>query len=741
MAIDFSKKTTFLASEKTGKPFTPEQEREIIKVIQDAYDLSPTYDGLPQRYIRDNAIDMFENWVNTLGKQITIIFLEGKFQAKTNGSGLIEIDPNYAKKGSYIGVNGTAIRSTFKDALIHELGHALRYYQDDWENYIGTSNPANPTNIRDYSGGNVTYINRIYKELGIPLQLSYTASDYTEKIIKPGYEYTNGTKIDAALALGTAVKKERLSSRKDWDSTPLGNSNDLLIGSPSSNTLKSGPGNDFLFGGLGNDTLDGGTGSDTGVYYGLRKNYFITQAANGDWTVQGITGLGKNAGIDTLKNIEFLQFDDPDPNRPGKKKAWALDSTFIKDIKREKSIAFVFDTTRNLVLPSLPDFLANPFPTIVSSLDNSKILAASILDVVFADPDNDVEIGVVGFNDTTIGNSSQISLQFTEQADFTNRKAAAITAINNLTASDGGDIAETPFDGLLLALNQLQWRDGGTHQIFLFTDAPAKDYALADQVTALAHNIGSTIASTATTALAGGALNTFNLISSSRDETTEIYTTQVQIFTIFTGAADADTIALAAISNNNDGALLTGSTNDRLLQQILATFNPPPVNESFNRSPTNDFNGDGNSDILWRNTNGNIAIWSLDGTIATSQSLGSLTADWTIAGTGDFNGDLTEDILWRNDDGTVVAWQLNDSAFTTSTVLGRVGTDWKIAGTGDFNGDSESDILWRNNDGTVALWQLNDLAYTAGVSLGRVSADWKIAGAADFNGDGESDIL
>jgi FG-GAP-like repeat len=469
--------------------------------------------------------------------------------------------------------------------------------------------------------------------------------------------------------------------------------------------------------------LEGGTGSDTGVYYGLRKNYFITQAANGDWTVQGITGLGKTAGIDTLKNIEFLQFDDPDPDRPGKKKAWTLDSTFIKDVKREKSIAFVFDTTRNLVLPSLPDFLTNPFPTIVSSLDNSKILASSILDAVFADPDNDAEIGIVGFNDTTIGNSSQIALSFTEQDDFIDRKAAALEAIDSLTASDGGDIAETPFDGLLLALNQLQWRDGGTHQIFLFTDAPAKDYALADQVTALARNIGSTIASTATTALAGGALNTFNLVSSSLDETTDLYTTQVQIFTIFTGAADADTTALAAISNNNDGALLTGSTNDKLLQQILATFNPPPVDESFNRSPTNDFNGDGNSDILWRNTNGNIAIWSLDGTIATPQSLGSLTADWTIAGTGDFNGDLTEDILWRNDDGTVVAWQLNDSAFTTSTVLGRVGTDWTIAGTGDFNGDSESDILWRNNDGTVALWQLNDSAYTAGVSLGRVSAD------------------
>jgi hypothetical protein len=88
-----------------------------------------------------------------------------------------------------------------------------------------------------------------------------------------------------------------------------------------------------------------------------------------------------------------------------------------------------------------------------------------------------------------------------------------------------------------------QWRlDGGTHQIFLFTDSPAKDYVLADYVTALAHNVGATIASTAIATLAGGAVNTFNLVGSSLTETT-----QVQIYTVFTGAAGTDTAALASI--------------------------------------------------------------------------------------------------------------------------------------------------------------------------------------------------
>jgi FG-GAP-like repeat/RTX calcium-binding nonapeptide repeat (4 copies) len=175
----------------------------------------------------------------------------------------------------------------------------------------------------------------------------------------------------------------------------------------------------------------------------------------------------------------------------------------------------------------------------------------------------------------------------------------------------------------------------------------------------------------------------------------------------------------------------------------VATYVSPDINQDVNfiQLPTNDFNGDSNSDILWRNIDGSVAIWSLDGNAATPQSLGSVTLDWTIAGTGDFNGDLTEDILWRNDNGTVALWTINDSILTSSSVFGTVGTDWKIVGTGDFNGDSESDILWRNDNGTVALWQINDSILTTSNVLGTVGTDWKIVGTGDFNNDGESDIL
>jgi FG-GAP-like repeat/RTX calcium-binding nonapeptide repeat (4 copies) len=166
-----------------------------------------------------------------------------------------------------------------------------------------------------------------------------------------------------------------------------------------------------------------------------------------------------------------------------------------------------------------------------------------------------------------------------------------------------------------------------------------------------------------------------------------------------------------------------------------------PLSTLLSQNPTNDLNGDGNSDILWRNIDGSVAIWSLEGNAATPQFVDSVSLDWTIAGTGDFNGDLTEDILWRNDNGDVALWTMNDSIVTTSSVLGTVGIDWKIVGTGDFNGDSESDILWRNDDGRVALWQMNDSIVTTSRVLDTVSLDWTIVETGDFNSDGESDIL
>jgi len=161
-----------------------------------------------------------------------------------------------------------------------------------------------------------------------------------------------------------------------------------------------------------------------------------------------------------------------------------------------------------------------------------------------------------------------------------------------------------------------------------------------------------------------------------------------------------------------------------------------------------DFNGDGRSDILWRNsTTGEDVIWLMNGAAISSSVRFATVADpnWSIAGVGDFNGDGKSDILWRNRaTGENTIWLMNGAAISGAAMFATVADpNWSIAGVADFNGDGKSDILWRNRaTGENTIWFMNGAAISSGASIAAVTdLNWSIAGVGDFNGDGKSDIL
>ena len=161
-----------------------------------------------------------------------------------------------------------------------------------------------------------------------------------------------------------------------------------------------------------------------------------------------------------------------------------------------------------------------------------------------------------------------------------------------------------------------------------------------------------------------------------------------------------------------------------------------------------DLNGDGLSDIVWRNTAGYVDFWDANaGAGAASfsaQPVVFVSIDWQIQAVGDFNGVGKAGMLWRNaNSNDINIWNANaGSGGLYATDLGYLSSDWKFAGVGDFSGDGRQDILWRNSNGEVALWTptANASSY-ASVDLGFVSTDWQIQQVGDFNGDGKSDIL
>ena len=87
-----------------------------------------------------------------------------------------------------------------------------------------------------------------------------------------------------------------------------------------------------------------------------------------------------------------------------------------------------------------------------------------------------------------------------------------------------------------------------------------------------------------------------------------------------------------------------------------------------------DFNGDGNADIIFQHDNGQAAMWLMDAN-ANATFVGAVGpfnpgADWQIKGVGDFNGDGKDDLVWQHTNGQAAMWLMDG---TETTFVGAVG--------------------------------------------------------------------
>jgi hypothetical protein len=153
---------------------------------------------------------------------------------------------------------------------------------------------------------------------------------------------------------------------------------------------------------------------------------------------------------------------------------------------------------------------------------------------------------------------------------------------------------------------------------------------------------------------------------------------------------------------------------------------------------TGDFNGDGVDDILWRNNAGIVTDWlgiPNGGFVENNANAATGAADnsWTVVGTGDFNGDGISDILWRNSSGLLTDWLGTSSGGfvenNTNAVNGAADNSWQVVAVGDYNGDAIDDILWRNASGIVTNWlgtANGGFTTNANHFVASVSTDWHV---------------
>ncbi len=204
-----------------------------------------------------------------------------------------------------------------------------------------------------------------------------------------------------------------------------------------------------------------------------------------------------------------------------------------------------------------------------------------------------------------------------------------------------------------------------------------------------------------------------------------------------------------------------------------------------------DFDGNGKADIYWVKNGdqvtssdpdrGRTAIWYMSGANWTGEAYFSkLTTDLALKGTGDFNGDGRTDLLFRNTTtnrfrihfgggGTLfpgqsaagITEQCDGSAIASNCSIvhgpsyynqytddsaGRgypapVSSAWDVVQIADFNHDGRDDILWRSG-GYLVVWFLDGARFLGEASVmfpGETSAhyvdsNWETAGIARESG-------
>ncbi len=139
---------------------------------------------------------------------------------------------------------------------------------------------------------------------------------------------------------------------------------------------------------------------------------------------------------------------------------------------------------------------------------------------------------------------------------------------------------------------------------------------------------------------------------------------------------------------------LSGATNARIADaRGMATI--------LDRSVPGDFDADGRVDILLRNVGpspdaGAVLLWLMDGrNVRSASSLGAVGLDWQVQDVGDFNGDGKTDILWRQEStGLLYVWMMNggDVIVGTGYPSSQADDRWRVAAVADFNGDGKADI-------------------------------------------------
>jgi serralysin len=530
--------------------------------------------------------------------------------------------------------------------------------------------------------------------------------------------------------------------------------NDHLTGGPTTVSISGGAGDDVIDGGTANPasrlTLTGGDGNDT-FLIGTDTGPFVIDGGSGYNVVDGSNASGPLllttnyevfGGNDILGNIQEIIGSNYGDTLQAPFAGATLIGGGGDDVLTGGDGTFLAGGTGNdtYIVSSNVQITENPGEGIdtVNAIGNYTLGAnlenLTLHEYIPWDPYAGATYEPMPSEDwTATGNS----LANVITGNLGNDVLTGLGGADTLTGGGGNDI----FKDTAAGLNGDTITDLGPGDKIIITDATVGNFTATISGTQLTYTAGSLTLSNSP--------GMFVSIAAAAGGGVELQIIQNRSHFV---ANDGNGDHISDILWRNDNGNFTdwlGASNGGFSSNAVNELNG--VSTSWQIAGTGDFNGDGRVDVLWRNNDGRITDWlgAANGSFTdnAANALNGVSTDWHIAGIGDFNGDGISDILWRNTDGRVTDWLGNlNGGFTpnSSQFYDTVSTDWKIVGTGDFNGDGYTDIMWRNVDGRITNWLgTANGSFTDNVAnaYNGVSLDWHVAGIGDFNGDGRDDIL
>lgn len=166
------------------------------------------------------------------------------------------------------------------------------------------------------------------------------------------------------------------------------------------------------------------------------------------------------------------------------------------------------------------------------------------------------------------------------------------------------------------------------------------------------------------------------------------------------------------------------------------------VGSGYTLLATGDFNGDRRADLLWGNSSRALYVFLASGAGYVSHSIGTYPAGSVVKGAGDVNGDGKADVVMHNQGtGVLTYWRMNGN-IVAGTGTAAIGTAYFLAAAGDFNGDTYLDLVWQHGTTrAMYMWYGTGSGFGASYSLGTLSTGWSIVGAGDVDANGKSDLL